>query len=104
LEEERSWPFTGAFKLSNDRDFEDKRPRRMSGRVSKTFAYRVLAAQHKPDHATLARFVEPHREALAGVFGSVLGRCAKAGLVGVNVVAVDGNGRVPGRGYRRVCR
>jgi transposase len=53
-------------------------------------AYRVLAAQQKPDHATLARFVERHQEALAGVFGSVLGLCARAGLVGVNVVAVDG--------------
>src|SRR3954465_9441598 len=54
-------------------------------------AYRVLAAQQKPDHATLARFVERHQEALAGVFGSVLGLCAEAGLVGVNVVAVDGS-------------
>src|SRR4051794_27227108 len=54
-------------------------------------AYRVLAAQQKPDHATLARFVERHQEALAGVFGSVLGLCARAGLVGVNVVAVDGS-------------
>jgi transposase len=54
-------------------------------------AYRVLAAQAKPDHATLARFVERHQDALAGVFGSVLGLCAKAGLVGVNVVAVDGS-------------
>jgi transposase len=54
-------------------------------------AYRVIAAQRKPDHATIARFVERHQEALAGVFGSVLGLCAKAGLVGVNVVAVDGS-------------
>lgn len=54
-------------------------------------AYRVIAAQRKPDHATIARFVERHQDALAGVFGSVLGLCAKAGLVGVNVVAVDGS-------------
>src|ERR1700710_2309597 len=53
-------------------------------------AYRVIAAQAKPDHATIARFVERHQDALAEVFGSVLGLCAKAGLVGVNVVAVDG--------------
>lgn len=38
-----------------------------------------------------ARFVERHQDALAGVFGSVVGLCAKAGLVGVNVVAVDGS-------------
>src|SRR4051795_6480237 len=54
-------------------------------------AYRVIAAQSKPDHATLARFVERHQDALADVFGSVLGLCARAGLVGVNVVAVDGS-------------
>jgi transposase len=54
-------------------------------------AYRVIAAQHKPDHATIARFVERHQAALADVFGSVLGLCAKAGLVGVNVVAIDGS-------------
>src|SRR3954449_8142427 len=54
-------------------------------------AYRVIAAQAKPDHATIARFVERHQEALASVFGSVLGLCAKGGLVGVNVLAVDGS-------------
>jgi transposase len=54
-------------------------------------AYRVIAAQAKPDHATIARFVERHQDALADVFGSVLGLCAKAGLVGVNVVAIDGS-------------
>jgi hypothetical protein len=54
-------------------------------------AYRVIAAQSKPDHATLARFIERHQTALAEVFGSVLGLCARAGLVGVNVVAVDGS-------------
>src|SRR3954451_19258435 len=54
-------------------------------------AYRVIAAQRKPDHATIARFVERHQDALADVFGSVLGLCARAGLVGVNVVAIDGS-------------
>ena len=53
-------------------------------------AYRVIAAQQKPDHATIARFVERHQDALAGLFGSVLGLCAQAGLVSVGVVAIDG--------------
>jgi transposase len=53
--------------------------------------YRVIAAQRKPDHATIARLVERHQDALADVFGGVLGLCAKAGLVGLNVVAVDGS-------------
>src|SRR3982751_845121 len=35
-------------------------------------AFRVLAAQQRPDHATLARFVERHQEAIAGLFGEVV--------------------------------
>jgi transposase len=58
---------------------------------SEDIAYRVIAAQNKPDHATIARFVERHQDALAEVFSAVLGLCAKAGLVGLNVVAVDGS-------------
>jgi transposase len=40
-------------------------------------AFRVLAAQQCPDHATLARFVERHQEAIAGLFGEVLTLCAQ---------------------------
>ena len=65
--------------------------RRIERACVEDVAYRVLAAQAKPDHATLARFVERHQNALAEVFGGVLGLCAQAGLVGVNVVAVDGS-------------
>lgn len=54
-------------------------------------AFRVIAAQAKPDHATVARFVERHEGALAGVFGEVLALCAKAGLANVGVIAVDGS-------------
>src|SRR5204863_5633136 len=53
-------------------------------------AYRVIAAQAKPDHATIARFVERHEQALAGLFGAVLGLCARAGLARVGIVAIDG--------------
>jgi hypothetical protein len=53
-------------------------------------AFRVIAAQQRPDHATIARFVERHQQALADVFGSVLGLCARAGLIGGAVVAIDG--------------
>jgi hypothetical protein len=53
-------------------------------------AFRVLAAQQRPDHATLARFVERHQEAIAGLFGEVLTLCARSGLVKVGVIAVDG--------------
>src|SRR3954470_11813720 len=53
-------------------------------------AFRVIAAQAKPDHATVARFVVRHQDALAGLFGEVLALCAKAGLAKVAVIAVDG--------------
>jgi transposase len=53
-------------------------------------AFRVLAAQQRPDHATIARFVERHAEAIAGLFGEVLTLCARSGLAKVGVIAVDG--------------
>src|ERR687893_830883 len=53
-------------------------------------AFRVLAAQQRPDHATIARFVERHEHAIAGLFGEVLALCARSGLVKVGVIAVDG--------------
>src|SRR5437763_13653250 len=53
-------------------------------------AFRVLAAQQRPDHATIARFIERHQDAIAGLFGEVLTLCAKQGLAKVGVIAVDG--------------
>lgn len=53
-------------------------------------AFRVIAANRVPDHATLARFRVRHELALGELFGQVLGLCADAGLVDAGVVAVDG--------------
>jgi transposase len=53
-------------------------------------AYRVIAANQVPDHATIARFRQRHETAIAGLFGGVLGLCARAGMVQVGVIAVDG--------------
>ncbi len=53
-------------------------------------AYRVIAAQQKPDHATIARFRARHEDALAELFSSVLWLCKQAGLVKVGVIAIDG--------------
>ena len=53
-------------------------------------AFRVIAAQQQPDHATIARFIERHERAIAGLFGEVLTLCANAGLAKVGVIAVDG--------------
>src|SRR2546423_5836759 len=50
---------------------------------SEDVAFRVIAAQQRPDHATIARFVERHQSALAGLFGEVLTLCARSGLAQV---------------------
>ena len=52
-------------------------------------AFRVISAQERPDHATIARFIERHQDAIAGLFGEVLALCSKAGLAKVGVIAVD---------------
>src|ERR687898_849021 len=48
-------------------------------------AFRVIDANQRPDHCTIARFRQRHEAALAGLFGEVLALCADAGLVGVAV-------------------
>jgi hypothetical protein len=70
----------------------------------------VLAAQQRPDHATLARFVERHQDAIAGLFGEVLALCARSGLAKVGVIAVDGTkvnanaSRNENRDYEQLAR
>jgi transposase len=51
---------------------------------------RVIAMLERPDHATIARFVERHETALGELFGQVLELCAQAGLAAPTVVAIDG--------------
>ena len=53
-------------------------------------AFRVITANHAPDHATVARFRVRHEAAIGDLFGQVLALCARSGLVNVGVVAVDG--------------
>jgi transposase len=73
-------------------------------------AFRVLAAQQQPDHATIARFVERHEHAIAGLFGEVLTLCARSGLAKVGVIAVDGTkvaanaSRNENRDYEQLAR
>src|SRR3954451_6579995 len=53
-------------------------------------AFRVIAANPRPDHTAIARFRQRHESALAGLFGEVLALCAQAGLADTAVLAVDG--------------
>jgi transposase len=52
--------------------------------------YRVVTGNLVPDHATIARFVARHEQALAELFGEVLRLCGEAGLVKPEVIAIDG--------------
>jgi len=54
-------------------------------------AFRVIAANQKPDHATVARFRRRHETAFAGLFTEVLELCAEAGLAKVGMIAIDGS-------------
>ncbi len=51
---------------------------------------RVICGNLHPDHATVARFVTRHEEAVKGLLVASLVACAKQGLVSVDVVAGDG--------------
>ena len=68
----------------------ERSSRRIERRCVEDVAFRVIAANRAPDHATVARFRVRHGERLAGLFGDVLVLCAKAGLVSVGTVALDG--------------
>ena len=52
--------------------------------------FRVIAANRRPDHSTIARFRKEHEKELEKLFTEVLKLCAEAGLVKVGIVALDG--------------
>jgi hypothetical protein len=53
-------------------------------------AFRFLSADEHPDHSTLAEFRKRNLLALAGLFLQALQLCAKAGLIKLDHVAIDG--------------
>ena len=68
----------------------ERSSRQIERRCREDVAFRVIAANRAPDHVTISRFRARHAEALAGLFGQILGLCARAGMVRVATVAVDG--------------
>jgi transposase len=64
--------------------------RRIEAACRTDAAYRVICGGLEPDHATIARFVVDHEQALAGLFVEGLRLCAAAGLADLAVVALDG--------------
>jgi transposase len=69
---------------------QQRSSRAIERHCSRDITYRVITANQAPDHATIARFICRHEAALAELFSQVLSLCAKAGLVKVGVVAIDG--------------
>jgi transposase len=68
----------------------ERSSRQIERRCQEDVAFRVIAANRAPDHVTINRFRSRHADALAGLFGQVLVLCARAGMVRVGTVAVDG--------------
>jgi transposase len=64
--------------------------RRIEAACRTDAAFRVICGGPVPDHATIARFVVDHEQALPDLFVSGLRLCAAAGLVDLSVVALDG--------------
>jgi transposase len=69
----------------------ERSSRQIERRCREDVAFRVICANRVPDHATVARFRVRHEQALAATFTQVLALCARAGLVSVGVVALDGS-------------
>src|SRR5213592_3378859 len=65
----------------------ERSSRRIERRCVEDVATRVICANQRPDHTTIARFRQRHETALAELFGGVLALCAEAGLAQVGVIA-----------------
>jgi transposase len=57
----------------------ERSSRRIERRCIEDVAARVICANQRPDHTTIARFRQRHETALVGLFGEVLTLCGEAG-------------------------
>jgi transposase len=64
--------------------------RRLMARCETDVAFRVIVGEDIPDFRTISDFRKRHLAALEGLFVDVLKLCAKAGLVKVGRIALDG--------------
>jgi transposase len=69
--------------------------RRIERLLATDVGFRVVAANQRPDHGTICRFLVRHKEPLEDLFAQVVKLAAEAGLVDVTLVAVDGT-KLPG--------
>jgi transposase len=64
--------------------------RKIERACSEDVAFRVIAANQRPDHDSICAFRKRHLKALAGLFLQVLKLCRESGLVKLGHVALDG--------------
>jgi transposase len=64
--------------------------RKIARRCEEDIAFRVIAANTRPDYSCISEFRRIHLGALAGLFLQVLRLCQEAGLVRLGHVALDG--------------
>jgi transposase len=64
--------------------------RQIARKLEEDVAFRVLAANQRPDFRTLSDFRKQHLPALADLFVQVLQLCQQAGLVKLGQIALDG--------------
>jgi len=68
----------------------ERSSRQLERLCEESVAYRILAADTRPDHCAFARFRQRHESAFKAVFLEVLRLCAEAGVLKVGVVSLDG--------------
>lgn len=64
--------------------------RRIARACEERLDFQAVTALNQPDFRTISEFRRRHLDALAGLFVQVLALCRKAGLAGLEHVAVDG--------------
>lgn len=64
--------------------------REIERRLVEDVAFRVIAANCRPDHSTICRFRQTFEHALNELFVSVLGLCVRAGAVDPALIVIDG--------------
>ena len=64
--------------------------RRIARACEERLDFQAVTALNQPDFRTISEFRRRHLNALSGLFVQVLALCRKAGLVGLDHVAVDG--------------
>ena len=69
---------------------EVRSSRQIERLCERDIGFRVITSNQAPDHTTIARFRQANEAELAALFAQVLCLRAKAGLVKVGVVALDG--------------